>query len=241
METKVYSLPGFYEPFSAISHLFGAVLFFVLGCYLLRRGRGDWQRLFFLGVYVFATVFLMSMSGVYHMMVRGDVSHAVLIRLDHGAIFVLIAGTFTPVHGILFHGWKRWAPLFLIWSLAITGIALKTVFFEDMPQAVGLTMYLALGWLGLFSGILVAWDYGFAFIKPILWGGIAYSVGALIDFSNFFHIIPGVVYSHELFHIAVLLGALYQFQFVWWIAPGVHREVPRPTPQATEVEEPVRG
>ena len=56
------------------------------------------------------TVFLLSMSGVYHMMESGGTARAVMGRLDHSAIFVLIAGTFTPVHGILFRGWARWGP-----------------------------------------------------------------------------------------------------------------------------------
>src|SRR5262245_30751473 len=92
----LFHLPGFHEPFSAISHLFGAVLFAFMGLLLLRRGRGDTGRLIYLGVFVFACVFLMSMSGVYHMMIRGGAAHSVMERLDHAAIFVLIAGTFTP-------------------------------------------------------------------------------------------------------------------------------------------------
>jgi len=218
--TEIYHLPGFYEPFSAMSHLFGAVLFFVLGCFLLRRGRGSRRRLIFLGIYVFACVFLLSMSGVYHMLDRPSDGHIVLQRLDHAAIFVLIAGTFTPVHGLLFHGWARWLPLFLIWGLAITGVVIKTVFFHDLHEWLGLTWYLALGWLGVISGFMVARRYGFEFIKPLLWGGAAYSIGAIFDFTGRPEIIPGVVHPHEIFHVAVLIGALYQFHFIWQIAAG---------------------
>ena len=108
---ELYHLPGFHEPFSAISHLFGALLFLALGVPLLLRGRGSFARVFYLGVYTFSCVLLFSMSGVYHMMVRGGTAHRVIERLDHGAIFILIAGTFTPAHGILFRGWLRWGPL----------------------------------------------------------------------------------------------------------------------------------
>src|SRR4051794_4002693 len=111
-------LPGFTEPASSLSHLFGAGLFTVLGAVLLWRGRGSASRVTFLGVYVFATVFLFSMSGVYHMLPFEGAPRAVLERLDHSAIFVLIAGTFTPAHGLLFRGWQRWLPLVLIWSAA---------------------------------------------------------------------------------------------------------------------------
>src|SRR5262249_24159331 len=98
--SELYHLPGFHEPFSAISHLLGAVVFFLLGLLLLQRGRGNRTRLIYLSVFVASYVFLFSMSGVYHMMVRGGTAHRVMERLDHGAIFVLIAGTFTPAHGL---------------------------------------------------------------------------------------------------------------------------------------------
>src|SRR5262245_27015252 len=123
----LYHLPGFHEPFSAISHLFGAVLFAFMTLLVLRRGRGDTGRMIYLGVFAFSSVFLMAMSGVYHMMIRGGAAYQVMERLDHAAIFVLIAGTFTPAHGILFRGILRWLPLVLIWGCAITGITLKTI------------------------------------------------------------------------------------------------------------------
>src|SRR5688572_19241218 len=114
-KAELYHLPGFHEPFSAISHLLGAVLFAWLGALLLRRGRGDTERMIYLGVYAFSCVVLFSMSGVYHQMVPGGTAHRVMERLDHGAIFVLIAGTLTAVHGLLFTGPLRWGPLAFVW------------------------------------------------------------------------------------------------------------------------------
>src|SRR5262249_40158017 len=148
-------LPGFYDPVSSMSHLLGAVAFALLTPALLRRGRGDPARVAFLGVYAFSCVFLLSMSGVYHMLPVGTGGRSVMERLDHGAIFVLIAGTFTPAHGILFCGAWRWGPLLLIWSAAISGITLKTVFFAGLPEALGLSFYLSLGWVGAFSAAVL--------------------------------------------------------------------------------------
>src|SRR5262245_45649802 len=99
--TEIYHLPGFHEPFSAVSHLFGAALVVFLVALLLRKGQGSAARLVFLGVYAGSCVLLFALSGVYHMMVRGGTARLVMERLDHGAIFVLIAGTFTAVHGLL--------------------------------------------------------------------------------------------------------------------------------------------
>jgi channel protein (hemolysin III family) len=214
---EFYHLPGFHDPVSSMSHLFGAVLFSVLGYLLLRRGRGDKLRMTFLGIYALSCILLFSMSGVYHMMVGGT-ARDVLGRLDHNAIFLLIAGSFTPAHGILFRGWLRWAPLLFIWTAAITGITLKTIFFNDLPQWAGLVLYLILGWLGALSGILLYRLFGYPFIRPLLWGGIAYSIGGAIDGIGWPILIPGVVGPHEAFHFAVLAGALLHWRFNWQFA-----------------------
>jgi channel protein (hemolysin III family) len=235
---ELYHLPGFHEPFSAISHLLGALLFLVLGGLLLRRGRGSAARLIFLGVYAASCVFLFAMSGVYHQMVRGGTAHAVLGRLDHSAIFILIAGTFTPAHGILFRGPLRWGPLLLIWTAAAAGLTLKTIFYNDVSEWLGLSFYLTLGWFGGVSGFLLARRFGLAFIQPLLIGGLAYTVGGVMEFLGWLVVIPGVVHPHELFHVAVLVGAFFHWLFVWQFADGRVRgreavpPSPRPRQQA---------
>jgi hemolysin III len=216
----LYHLPGFYEPFSAISHLFGAVLFSFLGVFLLRRGRGDRTRLIVLGVFSASCVVLLALSGVYHMVVRGRTAHAVIGRLDHGAIFVLIAGSITPVHGILFRGFWRWAPLILIWSAAIAGIALKTIFFDSLPEWQGLTLYLAFGWLGAISVGLLWRRYGFASVRLLLLGGVIYSVGSVMDLNRWPALAPGIVGAHELFHLMILMAIGCHWFFTWQIANG---------------------
>ena len=190
----------------------------MLGIMLLRRGRGAVVRVVCLSIYAFSCVFLLSMSGVYHMMVQGGDARAVMERLDHGAIFVLIAGTFTPTHGILFRSWRRWGPLAFMWVAAIAGVTLKTIFFNDVSEWLGLIFYLALGWLGFVSGVLVARRYGVAFILPLVWGGIAYTLGGVVDYSRWPTIVPRVIHSHEVFHVLVLVGALFHWRFIWQFA-----------------------
>ena len=217
---ELYHLPGFYEPFSAISHLLGAGVFLVLGLLLLRRGRGNTARLIFLGVYSASCVLLLSMSGVYHMVARSGPAHRVMERLDHGAIFILIAGSFTPAHGLLFRGRLRWGPLLFIWAAAIAGVTLKTVFFDDLAEWLGLTLYLTLGWCGVLSVALLGRHYSMAFIAPLVLGGLAYSAGAVAEFLGWPVLIPGVVHAHEVFHVAVLAGAGLHWWFIWGFATG---------------------
>ncbi|HEX8913030.1 MAG TPA: hemolysin III family protein [Humisphaera sp.] len=218
---ELFHLPGFDDPFSAISHLCGAVLFVVLGALLLRRGRGDRARVALLGVYAFACVALFALSGTYHMMTVGGTARRVMQRLDHAAIFVLIAGTFTPAHGILFRGPMRWVPLVLVWSAAAFGIVLKGAYMDAVPESVGLSIYLATGWLGAVAVVVLWRRHGWAFVRPLALGGVAYTAGAATEFLFRWPVlVPGVIHPHEVFHVAVLAGALWHFAFIWRFADG---------------------
>jgi hemolysin III len=212
MET--ISIPGFSEPFSSISHLLGAFVFFVYGFRLTCMARSHLGWSVAIGVFVFSGVFLLSMSGVFHLLDLQGVARNVLQRLDHAGIFGLIAGTFTPVHAILFTGFWRWGFLIGIWALAIAGITLKSVFFNELAEWVGLVAYLGLGWLGILSAYLTHRLHGFTVIRPLIYGAIAYTVGATLEFLRLPVVIAGVIGPHELFHIAVLAGIAYHWLFI---------------------------
>src|SRR5262249_45348827 len=147
---------------------------------------------------------------------------SVMERLDHGAIFVLIAGTFTPAHGILFHGLGRWGPLVLIWAAAVTGITLKTVYFAGLPEGLGLSFYLTLRWVGAVAAAVLWRCYGFRFVAPLLAGAVVYTAGAVLEYFNgtWLMWIPGVLDAHALFHLLVLVGAGLHWWFVWGFATG---------------------
>ena len=117
-------------------------------------------------------------------------------------------------------GWLRWGPLLVVWAGAIAGISLKTIFLDACPDWLGLSLYLALDWSGLFGAILLARKYGLASIKPVLFGGLAYSIGGVMELRGWPVVIPGWIHPHEVFHIAVLFGALFHWRFIWTIARG---------------------
>lgn len=222
-----YPIPGFREPVSCFSHLVAAPVFAILGYFLVRRGRGNRVRTASLTVMVLSTVFLLSMSAVYHMLSPGP-GRTVMRHLDIAGVFVLIAGTMTPVHAILFRGFGRWGPLLLVWSAAATGITLMTVFAESLPRGVGSAIFLLLGWGGLVSCIQLWRRYGFRFVRPLLWGGLAYTLGVFILGLKWLTLIPGVIGSHELWHAAVLVGLGLHWAFVFQFAGG--RPVPESSP-----------
>ncbi|MFK7959762.1 MAG: hemolysin III family protein [Phycisphaerales bacterium] len=214
----VQTIPGFYEPVSALTHLLGAGVFLALGVPLVRRFRATPGIAVALGVYVFALVFMLSMSGVYHTLDEESLGGRVFHRLDKAAIFVMIAGTFTPVHAMLFRGHVRWAGLAAKWAMAITGLTLMTVFFDRMPRGLGTTLYITLGWIAGLT-MIAAWRRdGFRTVRGFVIGGVAYSVGAVMMGIGWPTVWPGVIDSHEVWHVAVLLGMTLHWRFIVGLA-----------------------
>lgn len=210
----IYSVPGFTQPFSSISFFLGALFFTYLAYFLIRRGKGSLIRIASLSVFSSSCIFLLVISAVYHLLETSGTAHTVFQRLDHAAIFLVIAGTFTPIQCILFTGLQRWGFLLILWVLAISGLVLKTVFFTTIPEWLGLSFYLGLGWMGLLMGYKLWQKYGFAFIRPLLIGGICYTVGAIIEYQHKLVIINGMLGPHEILHIAVLAGIGFQWWFI---------------------------
>lgn len=214
-DLEIYSIPGFSDPFSSLTHLGGAAVFALLSIGLLRRSWGSAFRVAAVAVFAFSCVLLLAVSGVYHLLAPGYAGRFVMQRLDHAAIFALIAGTFTPVYALLFHGLERWATLAFVWIVAATGITLKTIFFASIPEGLSVALYLGFGWVGLYSGTLLARRYGLRFILPLVWGAAAYTAGAILEFLRWPRLLTGVVGPHELFHLFVLAGIGCHWRFVW--------------------------
>jgi channel protein (hemolysin III family) len=202
------------QPVSSLTHLLGAGLFSILGLFLLRRGSGRPGRLAALAVYTLSCILLLSLSGIYHLLPFDTVPRSIFGRLDHAAIFVLIAGTYTPVLGILFTGVERWGLLVIIWAAAVAGVVFKTVYFAEFPESAGLVFYLAMGWTGIVPGVLIWRRYGIRYLMPLVWGGVAYSAGAVMEFVRWPVVIPDLIGPHEVFHVAVLIGIACHWYFV---------------------------
>lgn len=232
-DIDVHGLPGFREPVNCFTHLSAVFAFAILSFYLIRKGRGNWIRTASLAIMAFSSVFLLSMSGVYHLLGPGA-GRDVMRHLDIAGVFALIAGTMTPVHAILDRGFYRWAALLVVWSAAATGITLTTVFSENLPSGVGVGIFLLFGWGGLISCIRLWRRYGFRFVAPLLWGGVAYTLGAIVLGLNWPILIPRVVGAHEVWHVAVLFGLGLHWTFVFQFAPGSpNAPSPASTPGST--------
>ena len=230
MNNGILPIPGFQEPVSCLTHLAAAPVFAILGYFLVRRGRGDRIRSLSLAVMAMSTVFLLSMSAVYHLLGPGS-GRYVMKRLDVAGVFTLIAGTVTPAHTILFRGIHRWGPLILVWSVAAAGITLATIFAESLPSIVRDGLFLLMGWGGSISCYVLWKRYGFTFIEPLLWGGVAYTLGIVFLGLRWPTVIPGVVGPHEVWHLAVLAGLGLHWRFTFQFAGGISnafKEKPQP-------------
>ncbi len=213
MET--ISFLGFYEPLSSMTHLLAAGIALVAGFFLAGRGRGSRSRLVSLMVYTFCMVFLFSMSGVFHLLEEEGEARGVLQRLDYAGIWVMIAGTFTPIHVILFRGPWRWGVLTVVGVLAINGLVFQVIYFHDFPEWLSLTLFLTLGWSGLFSMYHLYRKFSHESLRLMLYGALLYSFGAIIDFARWPTIIPGVLGPHEIFHIAIIVAAAMFWLFIY--------------------------
>jgi len=212
--TDIIPIPGFSEPFSSGSHLLAAVLALVGLFYLFKKGRGNTARLSALMLFSVSLIILFSMSGVYHLLDPAYAPRQVLQRLDHAAIWLLIAGTFTPIHTILFRGAWRWAILSFVWTIAISGMVIEAVFFDDIPMWLSLSFYLGLGWVGFLSSWQFQQQYGDRSNRYLWMGGCFYSIGAVLDSISWPVLVPGILGPHEIFHVFIILAAGSHWWFI---------------------------
>ncbi|MDA8793798.1 hemolysin III family protein [Bacteriovoracaceae bacterium] len=215
LENHMIAIPGFSEPFSSLSHLLGALYFFISGFLLVHKGWGNKVRVASLIFYTFCLVFLFSMSGVYHLLEPGLTPRFVLRHLDHAGIWTLISGTITTIHFLLFRGAKLWGVIIPLWVITITGLTLEMVYFSSIPEYLALSFYLVLGWIGLYSTLAVRKHYKNKIFRYLIFGGISYTFGAILDFVQWPIIFSGVIEAHEVFHVFVLLGASFHWFFIY--------------------------
>ena len=149
-------------------------------------------------------------SAVYHLVRAGPRIMLFLRKLDHSSIYLLIAGTYTPICLHYFTGMWRWAPLVIIWSLAIIGIAIK-LFIIRAPRWVTAGVYLVMGWLAVVAARQVLASIPTSVLAWLLLGGLFFTGGAVIYILKKPDPLPGVFGFHEIWHIFVILGAFSHF------------------------------
>jgi hemolysin III len=216
--------PGLKEPFCAISHGLGALLSLVaLGALVPLAIRSRVWRASSLVVFGVSLVILYSASALYHGLRVRERFEGILQRLDHSAIFILIAGTYAPFCvGPL---WGPWGVglLGVEYALGLAGILLawRQRSGDVRADAVRVGLYLAMGW----AVTVVARPLWPALAGPVggwlVAGGLAYTVGAIVFAADRPHLWPGRFSAHDLWHIFVLAGSACHFVAIrYFIAPA---------------------
>jgi hemolysin III len=198
------------EGFNAISHLVAAAIA-VAGLVLLivfSAIERKWLHLVSFSIYGTTVFVSMTLSSILHFFLWFKRYFRVFGILDHSAIYLLIAGTYTPFCLVVVGGGLGWSIFGVIWGLAILNIVLKSVFFTKMPLWLSMSGYLSMGWLSLALVWHVYSALGLVAILLLLLGGIFYTVGAAIFITEKPNPFPGKLAHHELWHILVMLGNL---------------------------------
>jgi hemolysin III len=215
VKVKSYKLRFLEEVGNSITHGVGAALSIAALVILVVFAvlQGNPSKIVSFSIFGSSLIILYTASTLYHSFSNKTVKRYFKI-FDHAAIYLLIAGTYTPFTLILLKGAWGWTIFGIIWVLAIVGVIFKLLFIERFPK-ISTTIYLLMGWL-----ILIA-------IKPMLesvpvgglvWllaGGLAYSTGVI------FYVWEKLPFNHTIWHLFVLAGSIcHFFSVLFYVLPA---------------------
>lgn len=203
-------LKRFREPVNGFTHLAAALVFALSLGLLIYLSRHSLVTQAAVTLYGISLVLMFSASATYHLVKAGPRLQAWLRKLDHSAIFLLIAGTYTPICLAFFEGFYRWGVLAIVWALALVGILLKLVTLRT-PRWLNTAIYLLMGWLSLLAARQIYLNMPAGAIAWLVTGGVLFTIGAVIYVLKKPNFFPGVFGFHELWHIFVILGCLAHF------------------------------
>jgi hemolysin III len=211
----------FKDPVSAITHFAGFLAAVAGGLVLLLLSAHDGIKLASMAIYGGSLVAVFATSATYHFFDLGDRGNRWLRRLDHAAIFLLIAGTYVPATLHLLGGAWRITLLAVLGGLALAGIVLKMAWI-GCPTWLGTSIYLAMGWLGVIPAYIILPQLDGLQLVALFAGAATYSVGAVVFALERPDPFPDWFGHHEVWHIFVLVGAAAHFGFVATLLPAAY-------------------
>ncbi|MDD5605369.1 MAG: hemolysin III family protein [Dehalococcoidales bacterium] len=206
------------ELFSFYSHLVGLIAAVAGTVALLILSWGHWQYFIVCLIYGISAINLFTASSVYHASKRGEDTKTIWRKLDHVAIYIMIAGTYTPLAYHYLDGAWFWSIILIQWGLVIAGLFFK-LFYLKAPRYLSVSIYLLMGWMVVvFLGKL--WPLATTVeIVLLLLGGISYSAGAAIYAIKKPNPVPGVFGFHEIFHVLIIAGAAFHYLVILLLLP----------------------
>ena len=178
--------------------------------FLSLNAKNDLSKLTVMLVYAFSVTLLYGASSLYHWRRTTAERELMLRKIDHMTIYVLIAGSYTPVLYYGLSGAWRWSMLGTVWGLAALGMILK-IWFVGAPRWVTTAFYLALGWIAVIPFYQLVHTLPLGALILMVLGGLAYTFGAVIYGTKAFSLPKLHLGFHEIFHLFVALGSLIHF------------------------------
>jgi len=202
----------FKDPFSGLSHLAGAFLSIIGLVVLLNYAYryASLKHIISFAIFGTALILLYSASALYHLLNISERINAVLRRIDHIMIYVLIAGTYTPICVIGLTGAWGWSLLIGVWVLAAAG-TIMTVWWFGAPRWLTTAVYLLMGWLVIIAFYPLVHSIPVGGITWLIIGGLLYTIGAVIYGCKWPRITSQWFGFHEIFHLFVIGGSLGHF------------------------------
>ncbi len=188
------------ERLNVLTHAIGALASLTAGSVLIvfTALGGDPWRVVGASVFVASAVALYTASTLYHA-ARRPLWRARLRVVDHAAIYVLIAGTYTPFTLVGLRGGWGWSLFGVVWGLAVAGIVFKLFLLGRLPRT-STVIYLAMGWLGVIAAVPMVRHFSMSTLAWLVAGGVAYTVGVAFYGSR------RLPYAHSIWHLFVLAG-----------------------------------
>jgi hemolysin III len=206
------------DPFSGFSHLLGAFIGLIASGLLIIKASiyGDAWQIASFAIFGLCMILMFGSSAIYHLTQGSDEQILKLKRIDHMAIFAMIAGTYTPMCLVPLRESFGWTLLTVVWGLAIAGILLK-IFWISAPRWLSTIIYLAMGWACVFGLSTMKAMMPEVSFDWLLYGGIAYTLGAVVYATKWPDPWPKSFGFHEIWHIFVLAGAFSHFIAVYYL------------------------
>jgi len=202
------------EYVSFYSHLAGAVASIIGLFALIIQSWGSVPHVIVSIIYGLCAIFLYTCSALYHGRKQTENALTKVRKLDHIAIFFMIAGTYTPISYIYLDGYWRWSIIGVQWLLVCLGLFFK-IFYLRAPRWLNTLIYILMGWMALIPLAQFIQTMPFSSIVLLFAGGVAYSVGALFYALKKPNPMPGFFGFHEIFHLLILMGTILHFAVVF--------------------------
>lgn len=206
------------DPGSALTHGIGMAAALVASVPIIAKAvsSGSSENTAAIIIFIVSMILLYAASTFYHSLDISKKINRILRKIDHMMIYVLIAGTYTPICAIVLGDRTGWAMLFAVWAIAVLGI-LISAFWINCPKVFSSVVYIAMGWVCIFAITRIVAALPKEAFGWLLAGGILYTAGGVIYALKLpvFRRLPKYFGAHEIFHVFVMCGSICHYVLMY--------------------------